>query len=134
RHQEQAVEMRMGSGLLTQGPHWINAVALLAGIDQTKHCSQAPDFHINAFMIQRCGRSPGQEQPGVQRRRPLPLAAAIELEQIIQNRVAAGLACPPSRAVPPDPVSEQERRALADKLGRAPGKPLSQIIIEERGA
>ena len=32
-----------------------------------------------------------------------------------------------------DPMSEQERRALAETLGRAPGKPLSQIIIEERG-
>ena len=29
--------------------------------------------------------------------------------------------------------SEQERRELAETLGKAPGKPLSEIIIEEHG-
>jgi len=32
-----------------------------------------------------------------------------------------------------DSVSEEERRQLADILGKAPGKPLSEIVIEERG-
>lgn len=59
--------------------------------------------------------------------------SAIELEQIIENLVAAGLVRPRPSIIPPDPVSEQERRALAETLGRAPGKPLSEIIIEERG-
>ena len=30
-------------------------------------------------------------------------------------------------------ISGQERRELADRLGRVPGKPLSEIIIEDRG-
>ena len=58
-----------------------------------------------------------------------------EVEQIIQSLVASGLMRPrPQRgAPPPDPVSEEERRRLADIMGQAPGKPLSEIIIEERG-
>ncbi len=32
----------------------------------------------------------------------------------------------------PNPVSEKERIGIAEKLGNAPGKPLSEIIIEER--
>jgi hypothetical protein len=31
------------------------------------------------------------------------------------------------------PPSKKERRELAEELGRVPGKPLSEIIIEERG-
>lgn len=34
---------------------------------------------------------------------------------------------------PPDPVSADERRRLAQVLGRIPGKPLSEIVIDERG-
>ena len=58
-----------------------------------------------------------------------------EVEEVIQSLVAAGLIRPrPKRGTPPpDPVSEEERRRLADRLGRAPGKPLSEIIIEDRG-
>ena len=55
-------------------------------------------------------------------------------EQAIRVLVAAGLMRPPSREpAPPDPVSEERRLALAERLGRAPGKPLSQIILEDRG-
>ncbi|MBS1252396.1 MAG: hypothetical protein MAG451_01435 [Anaerolineales bacterium] len=56
-------------------------------------------------------------------------------EQLIQRLVAAGLmhSQPKRVSPPPDPVSEEERRRLADFIGRAPGKPLSEIIIEERG-
>ncbi len=32
---------------------------------------------------------------------------------------------------PPDPVSEKERRDIADILGRTPGPPLSEIITGE---
>lgn len=33
---------------------------------------------------------------------------------------------------PTNPVSEEERRQLAEALGKIPGKPLSEIIIEDR--
>ena len=55
-------------------------------------------------------------------------------DALIQRLVAKGLMRPrPRGPIPPDPVSAEERKALADRLGRAPGKPLSEIIIEERG-
>ncbi len=57
-----------------------------------------------------------------------------EVEQVIQSLITAGLMRPrPKNTPPPDPVSEEERRRLADIMGSAPGKPLSEIIIEERG-
>ncbi len=59
---------------------------------------------------------------------------ADKVEKVIQSLVSAGLMRPrPKGTRPPDPVSEQERRRLADVMGKAPGKPLSEIIIEERG-
>ena len=60
---------------------------------------------------------------------------ADEVEEVVQGLVAAGLMRPrPKRGTPPpDPVSEEERRRLADIMGKAPGKPLSEIIIGERG-
>jgi predicted DNA-binding antitoxin AbrB/MazE fold protein len=59
--------------------------------------------------------------------------AEDEEEAAIRVLVAAGLLTPPPRRSDVDPVSEEERRELADRLGRAPGKPLSEIIIEDRG-
>ena len=57
-----------------------------------------------------------------------------EAEQAIQILVAAGLMRPPERGTPPpDPGAEHQRRALAERLGRAPGRPLSEIVIEDRG-
>jgi predicted DNA-binding antitoxin AbrB/MazE fold protein len=57
-----------------------------------------------------------------------------EGDAAIRILVAAGLMRPPERgAPPPDPLSEEERRALAERLAQAPGKPLSEIIIEDRG-
>ena len=57
-----------------------------------------------------------------------------EREQVINILVAAGLVQPkPKGPVPPDPVSAEERQRLAELLGGAPGKPLSEIVIEERG-
>ena len=57
-----------------------------------------------------------------------------DTDALIQRLVAKGLMRPrPRGPIPPDPVSAEERKALADRLGRAPGKPLSEIIIEERG-
>ncbi len=57
-----------------------------------------------------------------------------EVEQVIQSLVSAGLMRPRLKSTPPpDPVSKEERRRLADVMGKAPGKSLSEIIIKERG-
>ena len=63
------------------------------------------------------------------------LSAEPTDEEVVQILISAGLLRQiPSRGpVPPDPVSAQERQELAEILGRAAGKPLSQIVIEERG-
>jgi len=56
-----------------------------------------------------------------------------EDETAIRALVEAGILTPPPGRSNVEPISEQERRELADRLGRAPGKPLSEIIIEDRG-
>ena len=56
-----------------------------------------------------------------------------EDETAIRMLVEAGTLTPPPGRSDMEPISEQERRELADRLGRAPGKPLSEIIIEDRG-
>ena len=57
-----------------------------------------------------------------------------DTDALIQRLVAKGLMRPrPRGPVPPDPVSAEERRVLADRLGRAPGKSASEMIIEDRG-
>ena len=63
----------------------------------------------------------------------LPEEPDNEIEKVIQALVEAGLLTPPPGHSEVDPVSEEERRELACILGQAPGKPLSEIIIEERG-
>ena len=62
-------------------------------------------------------------------------AADDEDAAAIRILVETGLMRAPDRKVPPppDPVSEQERRALAESLAQAPGRALSEIVIEERG-
>jgi predicted DNA-binding antitoxin AbrB/MazE fold protein len=62
------------------------------------------------------------------------LAEATEdVELAIQALVQAGLLSPPpGRSDIPTPSAE-ERRKLARVLGQAPGRPLSEIIMEERG-
>ncbi len=55
------------------------------------------------------------------------------VEKVIQKLIKAGVITPPPGHSEVDPVSEEERRELAEIMGRAPGKPLSEIIIEERG-
>ena len=62
-------------------------------------------------------------------------AADDEGAAAIRVLVEAGLMRAPDRQVPPppDPVTEQERRALAESLSKASGKTLSEIVIEERG-
>jgi len=56
-----------------------------------------------------------------------------KVEQAIQALVDAGVLTPPSGQPGTDPVSPAERRRVADILGRAATKPLSQIVIEDRG-
>ena len=59
--------------------------------------------------------------------------AASETEQIIQSLVAALLVTPPPRRGDVESVSEQAWRELTQRLEVSGGKPLSEIIIEERG-
>lgn len=35
--------------------------------------------------------------------------------------------------IPADPLAPEERQALADRLGRAPGRPASEMVLEDRG-
>jgi predicted DNA-binding antitoxin AbrB/MazE fold protein len=55
-------------------------------------------------------------------------------ERAVRVLVSSGLMRPPERGTPPpNPVSEEKRRRLAERMGQAPGKPLSEIILEDRG-
>lgn len=56
-----------------------------------------------------------------------------KVEQVIKALVEAGLLTPPPGHSEIDPLSEEERRELAQTLSQASGRPLSEIIIEERG-
>lgn len=56
-----------------------------------------------------------------------------EEEEAIQYLIATGILTPPPGHSDVEPLSEEERRELAETVGKAPGKPLSEIIIEERG-
>ena len=63
----------------------------------------------------------------------LTAETASSTEEVIQSLVAAGLVTPPPRHSDVEPVSEQAWRELTQRLEASPGKPLSEIIIEERG-
>ena len=57
-----------------------------------------------------------------------------EEEDVLQLLISAGLMRPrPRREPAPPPLSDEERLILADQIGHAPGKPVSEIVIEERG-
>ncbi|MBN1876725.1 MAG: antitoxin family protein [Anaerolineae bacterium] len=59
---------------------------------------------------------------------------ADKAKALIQRWTAEGRIYPrPAGPTPPDPVSAKERQALADRLGRAPGKLASEMVIEDRG-
>jgi len=66
---------------------------------------------------------------------PIPGKSEDEINEVIQNLIAAGLlrAQPERDVIPPDPLSAEERKELADRLGRAPGKSASEMVIEDRG-
>ena len=55
-----------------------------------------------------------------------------EAEAAIRALVAAGRLTPPSGQSQVVPIPDEEYEELADRLGQAPGKPLSEIIIEGR--
>ncbi|GAA6616936.1 antitoxin AF2212-like protein [Scytonema sp. NUACC26] len=59
--------------------------------------------------------------------------ASKDAEQIIQSLVAEGLVTPPQHRDDVEPVSEEAWRELTQRLEALGGKPLSEIIIEERG-
>ncbi len=63
----------------------------------------------------------------------LPEDAEAELERLTQSLVAAGLVTPPPRRDDVEPVSEVAWRELTEKLKAIPDKPLSEILIEDRG-
>lgn len=55
-------------------------------------------------------------------------------EEILELMIDAGLMRPkPQAMLAPPPLSDEERRALAEQIGRAPGKSVSEIVIEDRG-
>lgn len=64
----------------------------------------------------------------------LPEARQAKQErQGLQDLIDSGLVTPPSPCEHKTPLSQSARRELADRLGQRPGKPLSEIIIEDRG-
>ena len=64
----------------------------------------------------------------------LPERSLDEAEGLIRMMVAAGVVTPPPGHSEIEPLPDEGRRELADLLGGAPGRPLSEMIIEERGA
>jgi predicted DNA-binding antitoxin AbrB/MazE fold protein len=58
-----------------------------------------------------------------------------EAEEILQLLAQSGLISVRQLAssLPPDPVSPAERHRLAQAAGQSSDKPLSEVIIEERG-
>lgn len=59
-----------------------------------------------------------------------------EEEDVLRVLIRAGMMRPHPRREsppPPPPLTDEERHALAQEVGHAPGKPLSEIVIEERG-
>lgn len=63
----------------------------------------------------------------------LAFESAADLQQVLQSLIEAGAVTPPPHRDDIEPVSEEARWELAQKLGQSPGKPLSEIIIEDRG-
>jgi predicted DNA-binding antitoxin AbrB/MazE fold protein len=63
----------------------------------------------------------------------LPETEAEILQQAIAALVDAGVLSPPPGYPTVEPVSETEREQAANELGQAARKPVSAIIIEERG-
>ena len=62
----------------------------------------------------------------------IQLLPADEAGQIVQELAGAGLLTLPTGHSDVSPVSVEERRDLADRIGQATRRPLSQMIIAER--
>jgi predicted DNA-binding antitoxin AbrB/MazE fold protein len=60
-------------------------------------------------------------------------ASLREMNRILQSLVDAGILTLPAGHSSVEPMSERERQELAEEMGRTPGRPLSEIIIEDRG-
>lgn len=58
---------------------------------------------------------------------------STDVQHILSHLVADGLLTPPPGYSEGEPPSDAERLALADALGQATVKSLSELIIEERG-
>ena len=56
-----------------------------------------------------------------------------DVELVIEALVQAGLLTPPPGHSEIPSLSAEARQELAERLGRVQGKPLSEVIIEERG-
>ncbi len=55
-----------------------------------------------------------------------------EQEKTLQMLSDIQITYPSGKFKTPPPMTEEERRQLAGRMGAMPGKPLSEIIIEER--
>ncbi|OQA97546.1 MAG: hypothetical protein BWY25_02133 [Chloroflexi bacterium ADurb.Bin222] len=74
-----------------------------------------------------------------QRVRLQVLPEPVPEEETARERVerilsAAGMLQAVPESLLPMSVSEEERQALADRLGNAPGKTAAEMVIEDRGA
>jgi predicted DNA-binding antitoxin AbrB/MazE fold protein len=63
----------------------------------------------------------------------LPEDSGDEVERITQSLATTGLLTPPPHRSDVELVSEATWSELTEKLKAIPGKPLSEIIIEDRG-
>jgi hypothetical protein len=59
-------------------------------------------------------------------------APKTEHDRVAEALLAAGLTKPRSSHIPDGLLSSQERAALAQQFAQRGGKPLSQIVLEER--
>lgn len=58
---------------------------------------------------------------------------AENVEQIFQTLYEAGILTPPQGFSEYEPVPDEEQHKLAKVLGKATNRPLSEIVIEDRG-
>lgn len=58
--------------------------------------------------------------------------AEREMNRILQALVETGILTSPAGQSDVEPMSDPERQELAEEMGRMPGKPLSEIILEDR--
>ena len=59
--------------------------------------------------------------------------ASGDIQYALQSLIAAGVVAPPPHRDDIELVSEEARWELAQQIGQCPGKPSSEIIIEQRG-